>query len=868
MITARATGVLVKIAVSTGGSGYSSVPSVQLTGVPVGPGAPGAIAIMSGTRVESIHVTARGAGLTQNPTVTVVGGGGSGAAATAYAYTGTLRPVSFYKGRYNDLYGVDGMGRGFRWDGAAATVDPIGLVKPQTPPTITAVTATDKQVASVQLINEGAGYFEPPSVSFTGGGGSGAGARAQVFNGRVISLQLTTAGSGYTSSPEVTISGGVGGGATLTVGVTGSVDNVQITAQGSGYTNAGSQRATMTIAGDGISDAVGEVLVSTAGEVTGVNLISAGTGATGTAVTVAISGGGGASGASAVVNMSYRVGSVGVSDGGSGFFVPPIITVLPAAGDTTGSGAAVTCSVAAGVIQSCSVLAGGQYSAPPSALVLNTSAEAMATLSAAMEGEYRCCYRYIDATPVDQAGPKASSISDLKTVTGTNGSFTWAIDTTNADARATAVELWRTTADQSVVLFRVATIQRANWASTYSDTLTDKQLTDTTRDGYGLMPLTLPSGQVNARRFEIPPPEFAVACMFQDRAWYALDVTGERPNTLFYSEVDEPESVPQVNELILQENIADSDKIVGLIPFGTQLLVAQQAHLYSVSYVAQPVIDASIRLVSYRGVLNNACWSVLGGVVFLVDSYGMYAFDGSSEQAVSVAVDNYWRDGVIDFSKADTFHVSADLTSKIVRFFYCKSSDSEPTRALCYCTATKAWWEETYNTARTASCSALLGQKMTPVFGLSSGGIVKESGLSDSGTAIPYQYKTGALPLSNEKGSRAISVLYNPTTNDANLGVRLYYNNSDTARPNAIASDRGSGFTTTTGSTEAVINQKLSRSALGDATGLARAYYSGRVDDMSAGGDRHVSVELAGSQAGASSTDDVVIRGVIIEGAG
>ena len=246
----------------------------------------------------------------------------------------------------------------------------------------------------------------------------------------------------------------------------------------------------------------------------------------------------------------------------------------------------------------------------------------------------------------------------------------------------------------------------------------------------------------------------------------------------------------------------------------------------------------------------------------------MYAFDGSSEQAVSVAVDNYWRDGAIDFDQADKFHVSADLTSKIVRFFYCTSSDSEPTRALCYCTATKAWWEETYNTARTASCSALLGQKMTPVFGLSSGGIVKESGLSDSGTAIPYQYKTGALPLSNEKGSRAISVLYNPTTNDANLGVRLYYNNSDTARPNAIASDRGSGFTTATGSTEAVINQKLSRSALGDATGLARAYYSGRVDDMSAGGDRHVSVELAGSQAGASSTDDVVIRGVIIEGAG
>ena len=864
MITARTTGGVVKVVVTTGGTNYTTPPAVTLSGGG-GTGAT-AYAVLANGRVDSVVVKNAGTGYTSNPSVSFAGS--SGAAATAYAYTGTLRPVSFYKGRYNDLYGIDGMGRGFRWDGAASTVSPIGIAKPQRAPTVTAVAATAKQVASIQLINEGAGYYEPPSVTLSGGGGSGAGAKAQVFNGRVISVQLTTAGSGYTSSPEVKISGGVGNGAALTVGVTGSIDNVQITAQGSGYTNSGTQRATVAFNGAGITGAVGEVLVSTAGEVTGVNLISAGTGATTTGVTASIAGGGAATGASAVVNMTYRVATVGVSNGGTGFYVPPIITVLPAAGDTTGSGAAVTCSVSTGVIQSCSVLAGGQYSEPPTALVLNTSAEAMATLSAAMEGEYRCCYRYIDDTPVEQAGPKASSISDLRTVTGTNGSFTWAIDTANADARATAVELWRTTADQSVVLFRVATIQRANWASTYSDSLTDKQLTDTTREGYGLMPITLPSGQVNARRFEIPPPEFGVACMFQDRAWYALDVTGERPNTLFYSEVDEPESVPQVNEIILQENISDSDRIVGLIPFGTQLIVAQQAHLYSVSYVAQPVIDASIRLVSYRGVLNNACWSVLGGVVFLVDSYGMYAFDGSSEQAVSVAVDNYWRDGIIDFSKADKFHVAADLTSKIVRFFYCKATDSEPTRALCYCTATKAWWEETYNTARTASCSALLGQKMTPVFGLSSGGIVKESGLSDSGTAIPYQYKTGALPLSNEKGSRAISVLYNPTTNDANLGVRLYYNNSDTPRPNAIASDRGSGFTTTTGSTEAVINQKLTRSSLGDATGLARAYYSGRVDDMSAGGDRHVSVELAGSQAGTSSTDDVVIRGVIIEGAG
>jgi hypothetical protein len=448
-------------------------------------------------------------------------------------------------------------------------------------------------------------------------------------------------------------------------------------------------------------------------------------------------------------------------------------------------------------------------------------------------------------------------------VSGKIGALVWSFETTNADARATAIELWRTTAGQSVVFFKVATIQKANWASTYTDTLTDEQLKDPERDGYALMPLTLPSGQINARRFEVPAAEFGVAVMFQDRAWYAVDTSGERPNALLFSEVDEPESVSPANEIILQENIADSDKIVALIPFASQLLVAQQSHLYSLQYVAQPVLDASLRLVAYRGILNNACWDVIGGVVFLVDSYGMYAFDGQSEQAVSVAVDDYWRDKVIDFSQSALFHVVADLQEKVVRFFYCQSTDSQPTRALCYSVATKAWWEETYPSAITAACPALLSGRMADVYGTASGTLLKTSGLSDSGTAIPYQYRSGVLPLSPKEDSRSISLVYDPTTADATLNVGLHYNGSSSPRQNAVASDRGSGFTTETGG-PAKLNLKSSRSALGDATGFARAYFSGRMDDRSAGGDRHIAVAMSGTQ----SADPIVVHGVVVEGAG
>jgi len=819
---------------------------------------------MAGSRVESISVITPGSGLTQSPTVSLVGSGGSGAAAVAYAYTGALRPVSFFKGRYNDVYGVDGMARGFRWDGVAATVQPIGLLKPYESPTITARSAGLSRISDIHLIREGAGYFSPPTVTISGTAARTASATATVFNGRVVSIGISDPGSGYSSTPTVLLTGGVGGGESLNVGVVGRIDSIETTATGSGYTDSGTQAATLSLAtSNGLTSFSGIVVVSASGEVTGVTILSSGTGATGP-VTATVNGGIG-SGAAVKVNMAYRVSSVTATSGGAGYYVPPVVTVLPNSADRYGFGAAVTCQVAGGVIQSpLTVVAGGSYLLPPTAEVLDTQAEAMATVAAAVDGEYKCCYRYIDDTPVSQGGPRASSISDLKTIEAEGGGFNWSLPTSSPDGRATKVELWRTTSGQSVVLFRVATISIGDLGPDYVDTLTDEELRDTERDGYGLMPITLPSGQINARRFEVPPAEFAVACMFQDRVWFAVDTTGERPNTLMYSEIDEPESVPAANEIVVQENIGDSDKIVALIPFGSQLLVAQQSHIYALAYVAQPVIDASLRLVGYRGVLNKSCWAVVGGVAFMADSFGIYAFDGQSEGAISVPVDDYWRDGKIDFTQADKFHLMGDLSERVVRFFYCQAGDTEPTRALCYSMATKSWWEEAYPTAITATCQASIESKMDSAMGTSAGGISHYSGLSDSGTAIPYKYRTGPLPLNTEKGSRSVIVVYDPTASTASLGLGLHFNNSDTPRPNAISSDRGSGFVATQGSTTATLDMALSRSSLGDATGTARAYYSGRVDDRSAGNDRHMAVDLSGTQ----SANPVRLHGLVIEGAG
>lgn len=82
----------------------------------------------------------------------------------------------------------------------------------------------DDTVASVTVTAGGAAYLAAPTVSFTGGGGTGAAATAVIENGEVIAVQVTNGGSGYTTVPTAAFSGGDGTGATATA-VRGTADN-------------------------------------------------------------------------------------------------------------------------------------------------------------------------------------------------------------------------------------------------------------------------------------------------------------------------------------------------------------------------------------------------------------------------------------------------------------------------------------------------------------------------------------------------------------------------------------------------------------------------------------------------------------------
>jgi len=69
------------------------------------------------------------------------------------------------------------------------------------------------RVGSVTITAGGSSYTSVPTVTFSGGGGSGATGTAVVASNAVTSITITNAGTSYTSAPTVTFIGGGGTGA-------------------------------------------------------------------------------------------------------------------------------------------------------------------------------------------------------------------------------------------------------------------------------------------------------------------------------------------------------------------------------------------------------------------------------------------------------------------------------------------------------------------------------------------------------------------------------------------------------------------------------------------------------------------------------
>ena len=168
-------------------------------------------------------------------------------------------------------------------------------------------------VGQIGIVQGGSAYTSAPAVIISApnsANGVQATAVATITANVVSSITITEAGTGYTSSPTVTFNGGGGSGANAVSGITtfatGTV-SVLVTAGGTGYTNA--SNLTVTIAGGGGTNAAGQGIVS-GGIVTQVVMTNVGSGYTNSSnITVTIAGGGGANAtAKAIINTDPIVG--------------------------------------------------------------------------------------------------------------------------------------------------------------------------------------------------------------------------------------------------------------------------------------------------------------------------------------------------------------------------------------------------------------------------------------------------------------------------------------------------------------------------------------------------------------------------------
>jgi hypothetical protein len=170
---ATETGTVTSVTRVSGGSGYTSVPTVTFSAPQIAGGirATGT-AVLAGGAVTAATVSAGGSGYS-SPTVTFslpqVSGGTRA--------TGT---VTVSGGEVTGIVIVSG-GSGYT-SAPTATINAVGG---GTGATVGSVTIAASQIASITITNHGTGYTGAPSISFDGGSGTGANFTSTITTGGV-----------------------------------------------------------------------------------------------------------------------------------------------------------------------------------------------------------------------------------------------------------------------------------------------------------------------------------------------------------------------------------------------------------------------------------------------------------------------------------------------------------------------------------------------------------------------------------------------------------------------------------------------------------------------------------------------------------
>lgn len=219
--------VILSATVSTGGSGYSSSPTVTISD-PTGTGAVLTPVVSSGI-ITSIDVTSSGSGYSSSPTVTIADSTGTGATATVTTD--------------NVLIGIDITNGGNNYiNPSVEIIDTIGSGASATAnySIITTATVLPANYKLQLTANETLVIYDKyEAFGAPYAGGTGALITPFLSNGVITDVSFTSTGQyglGYISDPVITVESADGSGAKLEAVVTNNiVDNISIISGGAGY---------------------------------------------------------------------------------------------------------------------------------------------------------------------------------------------------------------------------------------------------------------------------------------------------------------------------------------------------------------------------------------------------------------------------------------------------------------------------------------------------------------------------------------------------------------------------------------------------------------------------------------------------------
>lgn len=171
---------------------------------------------------------------------------------------------------------------------------------------------------------------------------------------------------------------------------------------------------------------------------------------------------------------------------------------------------------------------------------------------------------------------------------------------------------------------------------------------------------------------------------------------------LYYSEPDEPESVPVTNAIAVQEKTGDYDRETGLMPFGSYLYLLHERHIYPMTFVSQPDVDVNISPPIPRGCVNNRCWVVAQDHAYLIDQLGIYRIGlGGGVEDLGSNIQDKFQGSTFDWTQSKWWSASYEPLERVVRWYVTYTADSLtepafPKRCIAYDIDNGQLYEEKY----------------------------------------------------------------------------------------------------------------------------------------------------------------------------